>query len=675
MRDEFPTKIKELLAKRVGFRCSNPECQKPTIGPSKNPRESINIGVASHITAASPGGPRYDPNLSPSERKSPENGIWLCQNCAKLVDSDPKKYLLETLTRWKLNSESLASKFIQEAFLPPKQTILQMSSVFLANKLDQIGTFLLNDIEQQLDQTQIAWREGRAIEAREWLRKAKGNNIIWETIPFQVKAKILSFELIFTLEVTGDINHAKQLADEIQTLAPSDNQTKLRALIAYKEKGPEEAIQLLGEQKDIDILNLKASLLLEMGEVNKCRKELSEIENAGIKPNAETYRIRALLFRVKKDMGKARLEIQKAIELEPKWKSIRFTAAVIDYFSALSPIAIPDSLVSWPVPVEWSAVKCDDTNQKRLEKASEIFLELAEKCSSGSEEQQMYKVWRLACLANDPGRQDEATEYCKTILRTENTNFCVISWVIARDFDVDLKPSEKALYSLIGKETVTPYQILSLVNCYLKSRRIKKAINLLDKKRYIFQKNDAEALWLNWQTQLLIKNKLPERALELIDNSEYANSLRITKTLVLQAIARKTDDWKPVIGHLENSFEETKNSEFLFECCKIKAQLNDWTYVADRAKQLVKEIGTPEVLRLAAIAAYNANRWDLCLQLLNDHCEFFKQKILPGQLRRIKALCMQNLGYLPQAIIEAKKLVDEDPNTENILSLMDIYYS
>ena len=91
MRDNFDTKTKEIIANRVGYQCYNPNCRKPTTGPQENNHKAINIGVAAHITAAAEGGPRYEPELTSEERKSSENGIWLCQNCAKLVDNDETK--------------------------------------------------------------------------------------------------------------------------------------------------------------------------------------------------------------------------------------------------------------------------------------------------------------------------------------------------------------------------------------------------------------------------------------------------------------------------------------------------------------------------------------------------------------------------------------------------------
>lgn len=108
-RDDFSEKTKTLLANRVCGRCSNPDCGKTTLGANSEPTKAINIGVAAHICAAAPGGPRYDSAMTTEERKSPENGIWLCQSCAKLVDSDPTKYSKDLLIGWKKFAESTSA--------------------------------------------------------------------------------------------------------------------------------------------------------------------------------------------------------------------------------------------------------------------------------------------------------------------------------------------------------------------------------------------------------------------------------------------------------------------------------------------------------------------------------------------------------------------------------------
>ena len=100
--------------------CSNPGCRKPTCGPRYDPAKSINIGVAAHITAASPGGVRYNSSLSETERSSIENGIWLCQNCAKLIDSDKDRYSASYLRDWKTRAEKAALESVETTAAPIK---------------------------------------------------------------------------------------------------------------------------------------------------------------------------------------------------------------------------------------------------------------------------------------------------------------------------------------------------------------------------------------------------------------------------------------------------------------------------------------------------------------------------------------------------------------------------
>jgi UDP-N-acetylglucosamine 1-carboxyvinyltransferase len=105
MRYDFSRTVKDVLAKRVGLRCSNPWCGRPTSGPSNDTQKAVNLGVAAHITAASSGGPRYDQSLTPGQRKSQENAIWLCQFCSALIDKDPELYTVEAIRGWKRVAE------------------------------------------------------------------------------------------------------------------------------------------------------------------------------------------------------------------------------------------------------------------------------------------------------------------------------------------------------------------------------------------------------------------------------------------------------------------------------------------------------------------------------------------------------------------------------------------
>lgn len=107
-RDNFTLATKNLLRDRVGNKCSNPHCNRPTSGPGSDPKKVINVGTAAHICAAAPGGPRYDASMTADERKSADNGIWLCNLCADLIDKDVKRYSVAILKQWKENAEKNA---------------------------------------------------------------------------------------------------------------------------------------------------------------------------------------------------------------------------------------------------------------------------------------------------------------------------------------------------------------------------------------------------------------------------------------------------------------------------------------------------------------------------------------------------------------------------------------
>jgi WD40 repeat protein len=89
---------------------------------------SVNIGIAAHITAASEGGPRYDPALTAEQRSGFDNGIWCCRNCAGLVDSDSSGYSVETLRAWKQEAEARAAQAIAAA-LATGSRVVELESV------------------------------------------------------------------------------------------------------------------------------------------------------------------------------------------------------------------------------------------------------------------------------------------------------------------------------------------------------------------------------------------------------------------------------------------------------------------------------------------------------------------------------------------------------------------
>ncbi len=171
MRDDFSGPTKDILAKRVAFRCSNPGCRQPTAGPQGDPSGAVNIGVAAHITAAAAGGPRYDPSLTPEERSSPENGIWLCQTDAKLVDNDEARYTIATLRGWKAQAEATAARELEQRL----QRYPDRASTF--QRMERLMPALLSEMRQDLSEHPL--RRELVVIKRSWSYWAKGNELFY----------------------------------------------------------------------------------------------------------------------------------------------------------------------------------------------------------------------------------------------------------------------------------------------------------------------------------------------------------------------------------------------------------------------------------------------------------------------------------------------------------------
>lgn len=118
-RDDFSETTISVLRKRVNDRCSNPECRVPLSGPATEKNKAIHVGIAAHICAAAPKGPRYLAVMTPAQRKDIDNAIWLCAPCSIMIDKDVKKYSVALLHKWKKEAERLAEEEMGQK--PPRK--------------------------------------------------------------------------------------------------------------------------------------------------------------------------------------------------------------------------------------------------------------------------------------------------------------------------------------------------------------------------------------------------------------------------------------------------------------------------------------------------------------------------------------------------------------------------
>lgn len=106
-RDNFTPATKRALALRANYKCSYPGCGRPTSGASdESPDAHVSIGVAAHIHAAAPGGPRYASKMPPEARAAVTNGVWLCQTHSRLVDADRVRFTATKLAQMRIDHEA-----------------------------------------------------------------------------------------------------------------------------------------------------------------------------------------------------------------------------------------------------------------------------------------------------------------------------------------------------------------------------------------------------------------------------------------------------------------------------------------------------------------------------------------------------------------------------------------
>ena len=140
--DDFKLATKREIAARQVHMCAYPNCFATTSGPSETDGKSVNIGEAAHITAAQPGGPRYEESLTQAERRDAENGIWMCRTHAALIDRDVERYTTDKLKDWKYQAEDRAGRLLGQ---PKGCATGSLASVSPATRLGAQQTVMVGD--------------------------------------------------------------------------------------------------------------------------------------------------------------------------------------------------------------------------------------------------------------------------------------------------------------------------------------------------------------------------------------------------------------------------------------------------------------------------------------------------------------------------------------------------
>ena len=178
-------------------------------------------------------------------------------------------------------------------------------------------------------------------------------------------------------------------------------------------------------------------------------------------------------------------------------------------------------------------------------------------------------------------------------------------------------------------------------------------------------------LWHYWDGMRLAAQGQFEAASARATALSTENKEALEKAIAVER-ARQTNDWSSLADHFEKLWAEKKDTATLLALCEAKLNAGDPRFVVDHAELMIKAVGTPEALRVAATAASRISNWQFCLQLLDTHLALFPRAQLPADLRRLRIACEQNLGMLSDAERDAEALVSDEKNLENLTLLFHL---
>ena len=101
------------------------------------------------------------------------------------------------------------------------------------------------------------------------------------------------------------------------------------------------------EPTDRDQWHLRIALLLNAGRVEEA---LRQLQSPSFDTDAETFRLRAVAFLLNRDAVSAKAAAQEAEVRAADWLPVRETAALADYYCAISPLFNEWNYWVWPNP-------------------------------------------------------------------------------------------------------------------------------------------------------------------------------------------------------------------------------------------------------------------------------------------------------------------------------------
>lgn len=540
----------------------------------------------------------------------------------------------------------------------------------LVTNVNNLSSVINSKVSKELEDKRILWREGNKRPVIEWVTEMRSNGKEWNAISPDLRANIIRLEAVVNIDYFEDYQTASQLLDEAKEIDPGGFDLRIRANIALHLYGPQSGLETIGSSQDVDSLCVRASCYLQL---NQPTEAVSLLENVEDLRNVEVSRLLALGYLANNNLSKAIEQIQKAKLISEKSESVQIAGAIISYYSSLSPAVMVKTFLGWPVPIELDLIKSSNDDIRALEEASVIFLKISQNEYQTEGNKLSLLVWHSACMATDFRKQKEAEQLFGELLHKYPTDHRVITWIVARNFSIDLKNSHTELKKLIKNGAATTADIISCVMIEIHFRRTRNTLYLLEKSKEVFIKEYSEHLWEYWCVEILIENNKLEDARRQLKESAFRTEIESLTLMLLDRESRASGNDQPLIDFILISMVQGNQPLYLMELCKYYASKKRWDQVAQYAEKLVSDIQTCAAFSLSSFALYNTREFQKCMMFIEKHKSMCFGNKLSNDLELVYIQCMALTGLFSEALSNLRQLTETNPTAQNLILLRDFY--
>jgi tetratricopeptide (TPR) repeat protein len=489
----------------------------------------------------------------------------------------------------------------------------------------------------------------------------------WRRYTPRLRSKV--FRILATIDCNkGDCDKGNEWLKQAKEEDPSADYQVIDALYEANTRGVTAGLTKLGEPTSIDAWHIQLSLWLVDG------KPDSMIRAFNCPPfplNAESYRLKAIALLLTNRIEEAVEAADVSLQMVPLWTMNRFTAAMVNYQSVISPLFHAWGHPNWPVPPDWQFVRQDQIALKRLEKAAEIFRALLAEGLPSPEGTLNMETWLLAAYACHPQKRKEAVDLIDKRLKEKPDHFRFTMWAAARGFSFDENRTREALKVMVSAGDAPLPAIIELINLTGLHGAVPETKRLLNENRERFIALGAQDEWKNLMVQVLAQEQSWDQANALLaeDTSEVRWSL---KAAVAHIRHKQNGSIKELADELGSIYEQSKSPEELLPAAQAKLHANEPDWILAYRDDALLHFPHLRTLQLLMVSAFKANQFDLALNLLEQNKSLIPAEGLPDEIIRLKGRCLRLLGRLTNAFEALKGLGLGAGHLDNTLELLDL---